>query len=91
MTGRELIIYILKNGLEDKPIFGEGAFFDFMSEEEFAARMEVGVATVRAWIEIGFLTAVRIGDAYYIPRKYSEWVKLLSASGQHNKGSEDND
>lgn len=91
MTGRELIIYILRNGLEDEPVFGEDSLFDFMSEGDFAARMEVGVATVRTWIEMEFLTAVCIGGTYYIPRKYTEWIKMLSASKQLNKGSEDNE
>lgn len=92
MTGRDLIIYILQNGLEDKPIFGNGTILNFMSEEQFAAKMSVGVATVRAWIKMDCLTGVRIGDVYYIPKNYKEWGELPAITDlYHVKGSEDNE
>ena len=34
MTGRELILYILSNGLENEPVFKDGKFIGFMTEEE---------------------------------------------------------
>ena len=85
MTGRDLIIYILQNDLEDEPLFKNNGLLDFMSEEQFAIKMDGGVATVRAWIELGCLTSVLIGDVYYIPKNYPEWSTLL------NKRSEDNE
>ena len=66
MTGRELIIYILENGLENEPVFRDGIFVGFISEEAFATKMKVGVATVRAWVQLGKLPAEKIGDKYYI-------------------------
>lgn len=92
MTGRDLIIYILQNGLEDKPVFGDGTILNFMSEEQFAAKMDVGVPTVRTWIAMDYITAVLIGNAYFIPMNYSEWCKLPSSYQTHNnKGSDYNE
>lgn len=68
MTGRDLIIYILSNGLEDEPIYKDGKILGFMSEEEAAAKFEVGIATLRVWNAQGSLHGVRIGDRLYIPQ-----------------------
>lgn len=68
MTGRDLIIYIMQNGLEDKPVFEDGTFLGFMTEQQFAEKMNVGVATVEVWIELGFISnVIRIGDMTFIP------------------------
>lgn len=68
MTGRDLILYILKNKLEDEPIFKDDKFVGFASELEMAAEMNVGVETVRALYERGLLDGIRIGDTVYISR-----------------------
>lgn len=67
MTGRDLIIYILQNGLEDEPIFKDGRFIGFMTTKEAAAKMNVGVATIYVWVVQGRLPGVFVGDAIYIP------------------------
>lgn len=67
MTGRELIIYILSNNLEDEPIFEDGRFIGFMSLEEAAEKMDVGVATIVAWIALGKLDHLLIGAKMYVP------------------------
>ena len=67
MTGRELIIYILENNLEEEPIFEDGRFIGFMTVEEAAERMDVGVATIIAWIALGKLDHLLIGTKFYIP------------------------
>lgn len=67
MTGRELIAYILENGLEDEPVFKDGRFIAFMTAGEAAEKMHVGVATICAWVAEGMLTGVIIGDILYIP------------------------
>lgn len=68
ITGRDLIMYILRMGLEDAPIINEdGTLVGFMPEEEFAIKMGTGVHTVRAWVSQGVLTGVKIGDKLYIP------------------------
>lgn len=67
MTGRDLIIYILKNNLEDKPIFEGERILGLLTVNEFAEKMGVGVATIHAWIELGALKYIKFGDAIFIP------------------------
>jgi len=67
MTGRELIVYILQNHLEDEPVFKDGTFVGFYSENEFAAKMNVGTGTVRTWAKMQMIEAVQVGDELYIP------------------------
>ena len=75
MTGRELILYILSNNLEDELIFDNGKIIGFVTPEEVAARMDVGVATVYAWIHQQKLPSVQIGYAIYIPANYKPPVE----------------
>ena len=67
MTGRDLILYILANGLEDEPVFENGRFIGFMTAEEAAIKMNVGVMTVRIWVGLGKLKGLMIGETLYIP------------------------
>lgn len=66
MTGRDLILYILENGLEDKPVYENGELIGFMTIEEAAVKFEVGVATVRTWINMDKLYGINIGGQIYI-------------------------
>lgn len=66
MTGRDLIIYILQNNLEDKNVFENGVFIGFMTEKEAAAKFEVGVPTIRAWHSLGFINGVLIDETLFI-------------------------
>ena len=67
MTGRELIIYILENHLEDEVVFKNGKFIGFMTAGEAAAKMNVGVPTICVWVSQGKLDGFQIGDMIYIP------------------------
>lgn len=67
MTGRDLILYILQNGLEDEPIYENGKILGFMNETEAAIKFDTGTAVVRTWLELGTLDGVLIGDVWYIP------------------------
>lgn len=67
MTGKDLIIYILENNLEDEPVFKNGQFVGFMSIEKAAEKMGVGTGTIHAWLYQGKLTGVLVGNAIYIP------------------------
>lgn len=67
MTGRELILYILANELEDEVFFENGKLPGFITPEEMAIKCDVGVATVVAWIELGALKSIKIGNRIYIP------------------------
>ena len=66
MTGRDLILYILENKLEDEPIVKDGKFVGFVTMGEAAVRMNVGEATIRAWLKQGLMDGIKIGDTIYI-------------------------
>jgi excisionase family DNA binding protein len=70
MTGRDLIIYILQNNLEDEPVFEDGKLLGFVTAGEVAEEMDVGVATVYVWIHQKRLDGVFIGGKIYIPANY---------------------
>lgn len=70
MTGRDLIIYILENGLEDKPVFEDGKLIGFKSLVEVAAEVGVGVETVRAWCMLDMIPHVTIEGVFLIPGNY---------------------
>ena len=44
MTGRDLILHILMNGLEDKPIYEDGKILGFLTAKEAAEKINVGLA-----------------------------------------------
>lgn len=66
MLGRDLIIYILQNGLEDRDVFADGTFLDLMTVKETAAKFGVGVYTVLVWYHEGYIRGITIGDSVYI-------------------------
>lgn len=67
MTGRDLILYILKNNLENEPVFKDGKFIGFLTVEEAAARFDIGVAAILAWIKLDLIPAFAINGVFYIP------------------------
>lgn len=67
MTGRDLILYILQNGLEDEPVFEDGIFLGFMNEMEAAIKFGVGTSTIRVWVDMKMLPAIKLGNSLYIP------------------------
>lgn len=66
MTGRDLILYILENNLENEPIFKNGMFIGLMSASEAANTFDVGIETIKLWVKFGRLNGVEIGDEIYI-------------------------
>lgn len=72
MTGRELIIYILTNHMEDMMISDEDLVKTmYMDESEAADKFGVGTATIRTWYATGVLEGIKIGDTvlYYRNQK----------------------
>ena len=67
MTGRDLIIYILQNNLEDEEIIQDGNLLGFHPIEEYASNMYVGVETIKALIKLGKIKSVEIGGKILIP------------------------
>ena len=74
MTGRDLILYILENHLEDEKVFEDGRFIGFVSVEEAAAKLNLGVATVSTMVELYHVEHVTIDGVTYIPFNYSSML-----------------
>lgn len=72
MTGKELILYILQNDLENEVVIKDGIFVWLMNEEEAAVKFDVGVATIKAWYICGMLSGTKIGDHLYFLRNTSD-------------------
>lgn len=68
MTGRDLILYILENKLEDEPVVKNGVFIGFMSDEEAAAKFDVGVSTIRVYNTLKMLDGIEINGRLYFLR-----------------------
>lgn len=68
MTGRDLIMYILQNNLENEVVIKDGIFIWLMTEEEAAVRYDVGISMIRAWYACGMLSGTKIGDRLYFLR-----------------------
>jgi hypothetical protein len=71
MSGRELIIYILTNNLEDEPVFKDGRFMGFMTAVEAADKANVGLATMYTWISQGLVDCIVVGGLVYIPSNFN--------------------
>lgn len=67
MSGRDFIIYILENHLEDELLFENGKFIGFITVEEAAVKFNVGVETIKVYASLGYLKAVIVDNALYIP------------------------
>lgn len=67
MTGRDLIIYILENHLEDEELFKDGKIPGLLTYEEAAAKFNVGTFTIKAWVDCGYLKSFKIYGRPYIP------------------------
>lgn len=63
MLGRDLIIYILQNNLENEPVVENGIFIGFMSAAEAAVKFNVAESTIRVWHILGKLKGVEIGGS----------------------------
>jgi hypothetical protein len=66
MTGRDLILYILQNNLEDEPVYKDGTFIGFVPVHEAAAKIGVGSATIFALVGQDKLDYISVGGIHYI-------------------------
>ena len=66
MTGKDLILYILQNKLENEPVIKNGKFIGFISAAEAAEKFEVGIETIKLWLDYGYIEGVKDGDDIYI-------------------------
>lgn len=67
MTGRDLIIYILENHLEDEELFKDGKIPGLLTYEEAAVKFGVGKERIIAWVKLGYLKSFKIYGRTYIP------------------------
>lgn len=70
MTGRELIVYILQNNLENEPMFADGKPIAHITIWEAAVKANVGTATVYAWIMNNWIDYIIVGGVHYIPADF---------------------
>lgn len=66
MTGKDLVAYILENDLLDTPVYKDGKLLGFITAEEAAVKFDVGLATIKVWINRGMLDGIKIGDVIFI-------------------------
>lgn len=67
MTGKELIIYILQNNLEDVEFTDISVLFpNYYSIEKAAVKLNTGIETVRVLYTLGKLTGIEFNGNIYI-------------------------
>lgn len=89
ITGRDLIIYILQNGLENEAVFENGRLLGFMNVAEAAIKFGVGGSTIDTWIKMGLLDSIRIGNLTFIPANATNPKERINDERNNNDvGSE---
>lgn len=88
MTGKELILYILQNNLEDTVVLKDGFFVGFMTEEEAAVKFNVGVATIRAWYQCKWIKGTQIGDSLYFLQDVADPRNTIKNYGKWGMNNE---
>ena len=85
MSGRELIIYILKNNLEDEELFSEEFWARMPSPMTVAIRFDVGIATVNGWIMDGKLDVIKFNNKTYVtPDSLNKFVEMIGRKEVEN-------
>lgn len=72
MTGKDLIIYILNNNLEDEPVIKDGHLIGFKTDIEIASKMGVGRETIKVLVELYKIPHLVVTKTFYVPVKYAE-------------------
>lgn len=70
MTGRELIVYILTNHLEDKPVFKDGVFVGFVPIGKAAEEMNVGLTSMAVMVDMNHIDYIKAESGVYLPFDY---------------------
>lgn len=82
MTGRDLMIYIIENHLEDKDVIEQGKLIGFMTEEEAAVKFGVGTTTIRVWVNQEKLPGVSVNSQLFIPFNAENPMELYEGKTQ---------
>lgn len=78
MTGKDLILYILQNNLENEPVIKNGVFIGFTPADKIAAQMNVGTASINVILDKYDICGYISEDTLYVPANLRE---LLSNMG----------
>ena len=82
MTGRDLIIYILENHLEDEELFKDGKLPGLMTYEEAAVKFDVGKETIIACVKNRYLkTGTSYGNQYIPENAELSYVITMAKGG----------
>ena len=74
MTGRDLILYILSNRLEDEEVFKDGKLLGFYTLKDYAIKTGFGMATIQALVDMRAIPYILIGDTIFIPNSFKEEI-----------------
>ena len=66
MTGKELMLYILTNDLENEEVISNDKIVGLITDEEAAIKYGVGKGTIWAWHTLGKLKGFVIGNRLFI-------------------------
>lgn len=77
MTGRQLIVYILENHLEDTEVFEDGKLIGYLSGNEAALQCDVGVETIKAFAKQFNFLPIAINGTMYYPATIVKLYKYL--------------
>lgn len=77
MTGRDLIVYILQNGLEDEPVFKDMRFIGYITANDAAKKLNVGVATIQGLVSQNKLEGLLINGKLYISADLKPPIKQV--------------
>ena len=69
MTGRDVILYILENHLEDELFFNNDSVIGLFNIYQAAVRMNVGPETIKTWFELKVVPKIQIGQTSFITVK----------------------
>lgn len=67
MLGRDLIIYIMQNHLEDEEVLKDGRVMGLVSDMELAVRFHTGVESIHMLMTMVHTPSVKIDNTIYYP------------------------
>lgn len=74
MTGRDLILHIISNRLEDEEVFKDGKLLGFKTMKEYAVKTGFGMATIQTLVDMRAIPHILIGDTIFIPNSIKEEI-----------------
>lgn len=82
MNGRDLIVYIMQNHLEDEEVLKDGRVMGLVSDMELAVKFHTGVESVRTLMSMTHTPSVKIDNTMYYPA-----VPKIETGGNNEENS----